>query len=84
MRISYELDSLNLTFVYLSLLCVRDAPFFATFFALLLLIADNRNICMVSFDASSEFGLRFTIAITCLTSMSLNLSKILSFSILLC
>ena len=72
MRISYELASLNLTFVYLLLLCVSEAPF---------LIVANINICMFSFDASSKFGLHFTITIIRLGSMSLNLSKVTSFSI---
>ena len=84
MRISYELASLNLTFVYLSLLCVRDVPFLSKFFVLLLLIVANINICTFSFDASSKFGLHFTIAIICLGSMSLNLGNVISFSILLC
>ena len=84
MRISYELASLNLTFVYLSLLCVRDVPFLSKFFVLLLLIVANINICAFSFDASSKFGLHFTIAIIYLGSMSLNLGNVISFSILLC
>ena len=75
MRISYELASLNLTFVYFLLLCVSEAPF---------LIVANINICTFSFDASSKFGLHFTITIIRLGSMSLNLSKVTSFSIFLC
>ena len=55
---------------------------FATFFALLLVIVGNINIFTLSFDASSKFGLRFTIATIRLGSISLNLSKVISFSIL--
>ena len=55
---------------------------FATFFALLLVIDANINIFTFSFDASSKSGLRVTIATIRLGSRSLNLSKIISFSIL--
>ena len=57
---------------------------FATFFALLLVIVANINISPFSFDASSKSGLRFTIAIIRLGSISLKLSKVISFSILFC
>ena len=55
---------------------------FATFFALLLVIVGNINIFTFSFNASSKFGLRFTIATMRLRSISPNLSKVISFSIL--
>ena len=45
---------------------------FATFFALLLLIIANMNICTFSSDASSKFGSRVTIATISLGSISLN------------
>ena len=52
------------------------------FFVLLLLIVANINTWTFSFDASSKFGLRVTIAKMRLFSISLNLSKVISFSIL--
>ena len=58
--------------------------FFATFFALLLLIDTNINICTFSFEAISKLGSCFLISTICLGSISLNLSKVISFSILLC
>ena len=82
MRISYELASLSLTF-FTCFLCVSHASsvcHFFFFFAMLLLIVANINTCTFSCDASTKFGLRFTIAKICL---SLNLSKVISFSILL-
>ena len=57
---------------------------FAKFFALLLLIVANINICMFSIDASSKFALLVTIATIYLGSISLDLSKVISFSILFC
>ena len=56
----------------------------ATFFALLLLIVANISICTFSSDASSKFELRVTIATIYLGSISLNLSKVISFPILFC
>ena len=49
--------------------------------ALLILIVANINIFTFSFDVSSKFGLRF-IATISLGSMSLNLLKLTSFSVL--
>ena len=49
---------------------------FATFFSLRLLSVANINNCTFSFDVSSKFGLRFTIAIIPLGSMSLNLVNV--------
>ena len=53
---------------------------FATFFALLLVIDTNINIFTFSFNASSKSGLRITIATIRLGSISLSLSKVISFS----
>ena len=63
---------------YLVLLRVSDAPSLCYVFCIAI------NICTFSFNDSSKFGLRFTIATIRLGSMSLTLSKVLSFSILLC
>ena len=57
---------------------------FAMFFALLLVIVGNVNIFTFCFDASSKFRLRFTIATIRLGSISLKVSKVISFSILFC
>ena len=84
MCISYKIASLNLTafacccYVWVMLLL------FATFFALLLLIVTNIIICTFSSDVSSKFGLRFMIVTIRSGSISLNLSKVISFSIFLC
>ena len=56
----------------------------APFIALLLLVVANINICMFSFHVSSKLGLRFTTATIRLGSISLNMSKVISFLILLC
>ena len=84
MCISYELASLNLTFFVCCCYVRMMLLLFAMFFALLLLNVANINICRFSSDASSKFGLRFTIATMRLGSMSLNLSEVISFSIFLC
>ena len=81
MLIPYELASLNLTFFTCCCYVWVILLLFSAFFALLLLIVANINICTFSCDASSKFGLRFTIAGIRLGSMS---SKVISFSICLC
>ena len=66
-------------FFYLMLLHVSDAP------SLCYAFRNAINIYTFTFDASSsKFGLPFMIATIRLGSISLNLSKVTSFSILLC
>ena len=84
MCISYELASSNLTFFAYCCYVWVMLILLTTFFALLLLIVADINICTFSSDVSSKFGLRFTIAAIHFGSMSLNLSKVISFPIFLC
>lgn len=65
---------------YMWVMMLLSAPFIA----LLLLVVANINICMFSFHVSSKLGLRFTTATIRLGSISLNMSKVISFLILLC
>ena len=71
----------NVFFTCCCYVCVMSL-LFATFFALLLVIDTNINIFTFSFDASSKSGLRITITTIRLGSISLNLSNVISFSIL--
>lgn len=65
---------------YMWVMMLLSSPFIA----LLLLVVANINICMFSFHVSSKLGLRFTTATIRLGSISLNMSKVISFLILLC
>ena len=76
---AYIIASLNLTFFVRSEWCSFSSHRLFHYFYWLLLT----NTWTFSFDISSKFGLRFTIATNLLGSLSLNLSKAISYSILL-
>ena len=81
---SNKVASVNLTFFtcccYIWLMLLPFAPLIALF----LLIVGNINTSTFSFHVRIKFGLRFTTEAIRLGSMSLNMSQIISFSILLC
>ena len=81
---SNELASVNLAFFTCSCYIWVMLLLLVPLIALLLLVVGNINISTFSFHVSSKFGLRFTTGTIRLWSMSLNMSKIISFSILLC